>query len=113
MPQEQQTLSLSPMEELRLYRAIYRFQVYCTLFGSGRASDSLTDQHERFLASFPPWEVLEMACVWYYLVCRWASIMKDLSLFKFKWEQKGATDRRRFEDACLDASDGYLSIYGT
>jgi hypothetical protein len=33
MAQEQQPMVLSPIEEFRLHRALYRFQIYCNFFG--------------------------------------------------------------------------------
>jgi hypothetical protein len=84
---------ISEMEKLRLHRAIYRFQIYCNLFGG---EQKLLDRRPgkgferglvkqaftaigRFLPSFPPWEVQEIACVWHYLNQRWASILREIS----------------------------------
>lgn len=83
MPQGQQPFNLSQIEELRLYRAIYRFCVYCNFFGNNPPMFqeillpyAARDQHPRmrFLPSFPTWEVVEMACIWQYLYRLWASI---------------------------------------
>ena len=80
MHQEQQFL-LSSIEQLRLERAIYRFQTYCNFFGrntSLRNDDRSEHPIKRYLPSFPPWEVMEIACVWHYLMERWVSIFREV-----------------------------------
>ena len=72
---------LSINERRRLYRAFYRFDIFCNLFRSWKhppddeLSKSLNRQHKkgfeleplekssRFLSLFNPWEVEELACV--------------------------------------------------
>ncbi len=63
---------LSRMEEIRLMRALYRFQLCCNLYGIGcygtsrqpvlgfQALDILRD----FVCIFEPWEVEEIACIY-------------------------------------------------
>ncbi len=86
MKPKQRPLRLSQMEEIRLHRAIYRFQIYCNLFGHNpflpptNVGDNETmNKHpiRQFLPSFPPWEVLEIACVWHFLVRRWARVIRE------------------------------------
>ena len=93
MPQEQQSLNLSAIEEIRIKRAIYRFQTYCNLFVH---NDILPEpeysdlQHpaNRYLPSFPPWEILEIACIWHYSLTRWASILREMSDSERKTEEQ-------------------------
>ena len=61
---------LSNTEETRIVRALYRFQLYCNLFGVGRSKnhtkwlDFYPDSIMRlFLNVFEPWEVEEIACI--------------------------------------------------
>jgi hypothetical protein len=85
--QQHQQLNLSQIEQLRLHRGIYRFQMYCNFFGAaeswtrekfnGRSSDHIPKI--RFLASFPPWEVQEIAGIWQHLSRRWVSILREVS----------------------------------
>ena len=98
---QQQPLRLSKMEQLRFHRAIYRFQLYCNLFGAaarwtserdrGRSSDHVPKV--RFFAAFPPWEVQEIAGIWHHLNRRWASILRQVSdIFFPKHISKGGPD---------------------
>ncbi|KAF7510609.1 hypothetical protein GJ744_006221 [Endocarpon pusillum] len=88
----QPVLNLSHMEQFRIYRAMYRFQIYCHFFGDNPVlvqpgyHDVTKGQHpsKRFLPSFAPWEILEMACIWHYLSSRWASIIHEVSDVKTK-----------------------------
>jgi hypothetical protein len=92
MAEGPQPTILSQMEELRLHRALYRFQIYSNFFGvnpymapksSWRGRTNPPHPYKRFLASFPPWEILEMACVWQYLMQRWANLVKEISYADF------------------------------
>lgn len=88
MPQEEQFIDLSQMEQLRLYRGMYRYQTYCNFFGKDK-SWSQEDNfgadwppllpRDYYLPTFPPWEVQEIACVWQYVNRRWASILQEVS----------------------------------
>ncbi|XXG97639.1 hypothetical protein Hte_003946 [Hypoxylon texense] len=66
----QQPLSLSRVEETRLLRSLYRFQLCCHLFGSGPHPDLVAQSAQtpidilmRFFFLYEPWEVEEMRCV--------------------------------------------------
>jgi hypothetical protein len=87
------SLQLSKMEEIRLYRAIYRFQIFTNFFGGGGVRNNSSSQdsdddtldspelmpESRFLPAFPPWEVQEIACVWRFLDKRWSKILREIS----------------------------------
>ncbi len=65
-------LPTSTVETVRLRRALYRTELYGFLFylrpNFGAQTQRLTgnDQEGMFLAAFSPWEVEEMACIWFY-----------------------------------------------
>lgn len=69
-----QVSALSATEETRLVRALYRWQLYCNLFGQGRSGHRKVPQfssEERldvFFCIFKPWEVEEIYCL--YLLLR-------------------------------------------
>lgn len=107
MPQEEQSIDLSQMEQLRLYRGMYRFQTYCNFFGEDEYlshADHLEGNEEPypredFLRAFPPWEVQEMACVAQYLNRRWASIFREVSDIYFpKHISRGGDDDSDLEE---------------
>ncbi|KAI9775097.1 MAG: hypothetical protein M1839_001449 [Geoglossum umbratile] len=61
---------LSKTEETRVFRALYRFQLCCNLFGEARSNYSsghyefpVMDILKLFLGLFEPWEVQEIACI--------------------------------------------------
>jgi hypothetical protein len=64
--------SLSGTEQTRLLRALYRFQLYCNLFGQGpnpggyRAVPQLEPSERLVLlfGAFKPWEVEEVDCIY-------------------------------------------------
>ena len=61
---------LSIIEETRLVRSLYRFQLYCNLFGVGRypfrqrlLKFSSVDFLRLFLNTYEPWEAEELVCI--------------------------------------------------
>jgi hypothetical protein len=89
---------LSKMEEARLFRAFYRFQLCCNLFGMGRATrlrarryefDSL-DILRFFFCLFEPWEVEEIACIYTFAKVKYTKIFDDI-----RWDVH--KDNPRFE----------------
>jgi hypothetical protein len=77
---------LSKMEEIRLLRAFYRFQLCCNLFGKGRHRtlqghrldfDSL-DILRIFFCLFEPWEVEEIACIYTFAKEKYTQIFHDI-----------------------------------
>ncbi|KAL8794898.1 MAG: hypothetical protein Q9195_002610 [Heterodermia aff. obscurata] len=66
--------SISETEHIRLQRAFYRVDLFCYLFHSSDKFNHKTHkqiaskaQEAEFLSPLPPWEVEEIACVWYYV----------------------------------------------
>lgn len=75
----------SDSERLRIYRSMYRFQLFNTLFdmplGRGWPSDGSDpspfdsrDMSDIFLSLYNPWEVEEISCIYDYLVECYASL---------------------------------------
>ncbi|KAG7289920.1 hypothetical protein NEMBOFW57_006297 [Staphylotrichum longicolle] len=66
-------VSLSATESARLLRALYRYQLYCNLFGEGtRGSREVPElahgEHlDLFFCLFKPWEIEEIYCHWGYV----------------------------------------------
>lgn len=66
-----QVTNLSRSEEIRIYRAIYRFETYCHLFGRNKGvrsygfrSDKICDT---FFGIFDPWDVEAFGSVYLFL----------------------------------------------
>lgn len=65
---------LSNTEETRIVHALYRFQLYCNLFGVGHCKSPTRRLEFRdddivrlYLDVFEPWEVEEMACIFVFV----------------------------------------------
>ncbi|KAI0798910.1 hypothetical protein GGR55DRAFT_693041 [Xylaria sp. FL0064] len=74
---------LSRSEEVRFFRALYRLEVYCHIFGMnmGCRDDSLfegMDIYEVFLCIFHPWEAEAIACLHNFLREQWHIIFVDV-----------------------------------
>ncbi|KAH6623100.1 hypothetical protein F5144DRAFT_353095 [Chaetomium tenue] len=77
--------SLSATEKTRLLRALYRFQLYCNIFGQGpepalrfRAMEWLADPYilDLFFGSFHPWEVEEIDCIYVLIRNKYDAVFK-------------------------------------
>lgn len=68
-------LTLSLTEKYRLMRSVYRFQLFCNVFGLGphRAMRPIEERlygidiHRHFIVLFEPWEVEEIVCIYFYV----------------------------------------------
>ncbi|KAE8132867.1 hypothetical protein BDV38DRAFT_296563 [Aspergillus pseudotamarii] len=77
---------LSQVEETRLIRALYRFQLCCNLFGAGchkssqmqRLSFDSVEIGTIFLDLFEPWEVEEISCIYTFAKERYNQIFNDI-----------------------------------
>ncbi|KAB8214643.1 hypothetical protein BDV33DRAFT_195900 [Aspergillus novoparasiticus] len=77
---------LSKMEETRLIRALYRFQLCCHLFGVGchksaqiqRLSFDSVEIGTIFLDLFEPWEVEEISCIYTFSKERYNQTFNDI-----------------------------------
>lgn len=81
-------------ERTRILRAIYRFQIFCNLFG-GKQSQSFTSEEiqQIFLCQFDAWEIEEMNCFSECINKMWANVSaavkRDVDIFrpKFSYEK--------------------------
>ncbi|KAH8896820.1 hypothetical protein GQ53DRAFT_803627 [Thozetella sp. PMI_491] len=77
----------SRAEEIRLMRALYRFQLCCNLFGPGpldprgekRSTFQFVDLIETYTAMLYPWEVEEMACIYVYAKDTYRQALDDIA----------------------------------
>lgn len=70
------TYRLTGSERIRIIRAFYRFEIYCSLFSEVRGGNdtvfSALDQHDLFLTYYSTWEneqlfsVYEFMCTWFH-----------------------------------------------
>lgn len=81
--------SLSTTEEIRLLRALYRFQLCCHLFGLSRLGSRkvISLSRERFesddilrlfLCLFEPWEIEEIACFYAFVTDKYDAIFNQI-----------------------------------
>ncbi|KAI1347688.1 hypothetical protein F5Y01DRAFT_294547 [Xylaria sp. FL0043] len=75
---------LSQSEEVRIFRALYRLEVYCHVFGLNmgcRDDSELFDKlhiYEKFLCIFHPWEAEAIACLHTFLRDQWHAVFVDV-----------------------------------
>lgn len=80
---------LTKTEETRLFRAFYRFQLCCNLFGTGRHRPLLcyrldfrsVDILASFFCLFEPWEVEEIVCIYTFAKAKYTEIFQ-----KIRWD---------------------------
>lgn len=75
LPQAKPVTNLSEREHRRLYRSLYRYQVWCNFMGP----QGVWTPPNKYLPTFPPWEIQEMVCVWQYLMKRWRVVFREIS----------------------------------
>lgn len=89
----------SKTEQMRLLRALYRFQIYCNLFGAGtwgyRKVPPLEDGHAQRLADFfcifRPWEIEEIDCIYTLVSDKYEQVFEAI-----QWDV--CRDHPKFED---------------
>ncbi|KAF4462058.1 hypothetical protein FALBO_11134 [Fusarium albosuccineum] len=77
---------LSRTEQRRIIRGLYRFQIFCNLFGGvhgakhGRRGDVLEaeDRLELFLDEYEPWEVEEILCINAFVDAKYRSVFEEV-----------------------------------
>ncbi|KAL9109818.1 MAG: hypothetical protein Q9227_005521 [Pyrenula ochraceoflavens] len=70
-------LALSSIEQTRIHRAFYRYQMYCDLFSENFDYNQCA-QSPRMFAAFPPWEVEEIACIRKFIYDQMAVVFRDV-----------------------------------
>ncbi|KAF4629847.1 hypothetical protein G7Y89_g8294 [Cudoniella acicularis] len=68
--------SMSPSELGRIYRACYRFEIFCFLFASSANLGSRQDTSYLFFADFESWEVEEICCLKDYAYRRYDTVFR-------------------------------------
>lgn len=105
MRQGREMSKLTANEQIRLFRAICRYQIFCNFFGGNRpmmrppyrvAWDRAKRRQQsavqdQFLPSFPPWEIEEIACIWQYLNNRWTAALREVSHIVPLYEEYGGS----------------------
>lgn len=72
---------------MRIFRALYRFQLFCNLFGTGRYLSprqlrlifDAVDILDLFICVFEPWEVEEIFCVYAFAKFKYNKVFNDIS----------------------------------
>ena len=78
--------SLSRTEKARIVRGLYRFELYCNLYGS---SNHKTNSHlpldfegwevlRIFMGNYKPWEVEEIACIYTFVDVKFNKVFDDI-----------------------------------
>ncbi len=102
--------SISESEELRILRALYRFQLYCNIFGRktidaakqapptmegwprqpwpGQSPDDLDCELELFFWPWPPWANEQLACVFEYLETKISVYFNDVASHDIDWGRR-------------------------
>lgn len=94
----------NPIEELRIHRAFYRFQLYCNIFGRralehagqtvpkeescGRDGEDLECELDCFFWPWPPWVNEQLACVFEYLEDKLSVYFDDVAAHDVEWGWK-------------------------
>ncbi|KAK3298957.1 uncharacterized protein B0H64DRAFT_386718 [Chaetomium fimeti] len=96
VPDPQPTLSRS--EEIRVFRTLYRYEIFCHLFGRNKCGrdDSFTDDeiNEMFLCLFDPWEAEAIGCIDLFMRDKYKDIFEEV-----KWDLSDENPRYRQPDS--------------
>jgi hypothetical protein len=75
-------MSLSRSEEIRIFRALYRYETFCHLFGRNRGSRRGGFRHhmvnEVFFCLFDPWEAEAVGCIDLFLRQKYEDIFAEV-----------------------------------
>jgi len=110
--------ALSQTEETRIIRALYRFQLCCTLFGKGRlgvpqVAGSRFESIEilaLFLCLFEPWEVEEIACIYAFAKEKYKQVFGDIKWDVDEMNPKFDGQRPPTPDGAFDFNDHCKSL---
>ncbi|KXH49793.1 hypothetical protein CSIM01_03930 [Colletotrichum simmondsii] len=74
--------SLSPSEEIRIYRAIYRFETYCHLFGRNKGVRSYGFRSDKicdiFFGNFDPWDVEAFGSIYLFIKYKYERLFDEV-----------------------------------
>ncbi|KAL9122316.1 MAG: hypothetical protein Q9187_001125 [Circinaria calcarea] len=87
--------ALTPTEMDRVERALYRYELYCNLFGKNHGYGRLDwpdqrrpdfrDQQRMFFGKFAPWENEQLATIYEYLVRKLSTAFNDVAEHDVVW----------------------------
>ncbi|KAK1718261.1 hypothetical protein BDP67DRAFT_604963 [Colletotrichum lupini] len=74
--------SLSRSEEIRIYRAIYRFETYCHLFGRNKGVQSYGFRSDKirntFFGIFNPWDVEAFGSIYLFIKSKYDRLFDEV-----------------------------------
>lgn len=100
---------LREVESSRVIRAMYRFQIFCSLFGLPRsdARPKFTqDEHLTLLSHFEPWETEEILCINDFADNTYERVFEEIDEFDFQPVKKSLSGLKQF----LQSPPGILSL---
>ena len=112
--------SLSGVEQTRLLRALYRFQLYCNLFGQGPepgrfrplAGLALAEILALFFGPFHPWEVEEIDCIYTLVRNKYDAVFDAVECYLVS-PRLDKSDRPRTPPGFWDSNPNGKSTYST
>lgn len=103
-PDPQPTLSRS--EEIRIFRALYRYETFCHLFGrnKGRRHDAFRAEeiNEMFLCLFDPWEAEAIGCIDLFMRDKYKYIFEEV-----KWDLSDENPKYQWANGVLNPWDSF------
>ena len=106
---EENVSPLSTNETRRISRALYRFELFCTIFseaeGFGMEPDlDCMDKCHLFLDNFPAWEREEIACIRDYIIDRYAQLLARYNNELVQQSSEGSPGDSSEEDTPFEGS---------
>ncbi|VUC30530.1 unnamed protein product [Clonostachys rosea] len=106
---EEEHTVLREVESRRVIRAMYRFQIFCSLFGLPRRDSRpkfTHDEHLALLSHFEPWETEEILCINEFADSTYELVFEQIDEFDFQPVKKSLSGLRQF----LKSPPGILSL---
>lgn len=105
---------LSTYETRRISRALYRFELFCTIFSQPgfkvKQQLDCMDMCHHFLNQFPPWEVEEIACIRDYIIGRHAQLFAKHEHELVQHPPEGAPEDSSGDEMPFEGNDtGHVS----
>jgi hypothetical protein len=114
---------LSGMEEMRLMRALYRFQLFCNLQGLGRhierknflpfvIASTAADKLNKFFCWFEPWEVEEIICIHTFAMDKLSGIFCEVYVDAcLEWDRNVIANDWIGPQRGPDSSECFLAVF--
>ncbi|KAI0423748.1 hypothetical protein F5Y09DRAFT_336333 [Xylaria sp. FL1042] len=105
-PNDRHNTELSRSEEVRIFRALYRYETYCHLFGMNRGRYDAEFHCEQisqiFLCLFHPWEAEAIACLYTFFREQWHTVFvevrDDIRIDHMNWMRCSPVDHEESYD---------------